>query len=397
MTRSALIVLTTVATAAAVTILALVAFDDADPPAPVATITAERATSAPASTATPAIVRPTATTPPKPAPATTVSPAKMIGQKLMVGFRQQANPPAALLDAVRHGRVGGVILFSENNGAGRGYGSVAKRLQRAARAGGNPRLLIAIDQEGGDVRRIAAAPPSMAPREMGALGAAASREQGLLTGQDLRRRGITVNLAPVADVPDSPASFLGSRVFGSTPDVAGRGAAAFASGLQDAGVAATAKHYPGLGTTGARNTDEEVVRVDTRASELTRRATPFHRLAQEGARLVMVSNAIYTNLAATKPAVLSRKIVTSQLRRFFARGVVISDALEVPALRPYGAQVPVLASNAGVDILLYVGTDAGGAYGTMLAAHRDGRMSTRSLEASYERIMALKRWIARGS
>ena len=160
-------------------------------------------------------------------------------------------------------------------------------------------------------------------------------------------------------------------------------------GLQEAGVAATAKHYPGLGTTGMQNTDEAVVRVGTPAGELSRRARPFRRLADDGVRLVMVSNAIYTALDPAAPAVLSRRIVAGRLRSFF-KGVIISDALEVPALRRYGNRVSVMASNAGVDVLLYTSTNAGGAFDALLSAHRRGDLSAHRLTASYERIMALK-------
>lgn len=320
--------------------------------------------------------------------------ATMIGQKIMVGFRNRATPPATLLSAIRRGRVGGVILFSENDGAGRGYASVVATLQHAAQEGHRPPLLIAVDQEGGDVRRIAGAPPATSPREMGRAGPAQSRREGRDTGAGLRRRGITVNLAPVADVPDSPSSFLGRRTFGTDPADVGENAAQFASGLQDSGVAATAKHYPGLGTTGARNTDDSVVTVTTDAGELSRRAAPFGDLADAGVRLVMVSNAIYTALDPGTPAVLSARIVSRRLRSVFPEGVVITDALEVPALAPYGARVPVLAARAGVDVLLYTDTNARGAFGILSRAYGRNALSRTQLAASYARIMALKTWIA---
>jgi beta-N-acetylhexosaminidase len=332
--------------------------------------------------------------PPAPAPAG-VSPGRMIGQKIMVGFRQSATPPPALLSAIRRGRVGGVILFGENDGAGAGYGAVARQLQRAAAAGHQPALLISTDQEGGMVRRIADAPPSMSPQQMGARGVAAARRQGRATGQALRRRGINVNLAPVVDVPDSTSSsFLGTRTFGTTPEAVGAAAAAFAAGLQEGGVAATAKHYPGLGTTGRHNTDEEIVTVSASLDELTRRARPFRRLVAEGVQLVMVSNAIYTALDPDRPAVLSFRIVTSRLRSFFRDGVVISDALEAPAVRRYGAELPLLATRAGVDILLYSDANAAGAFDVMRSAYRAGTLSHKRLASSYARIMALKRRVA---
>ena len=269
---------------------------------------------------------------------------------------------------------------------------MAKTLQDAATAGGQPRLLISIDQEGGLVRRIADAAPSISPRQMGSAGADTARQQGLATGSDLRRRGINLNLAPVVDVPSSADSFLGDRTFGSDPDGVSSTAGAFAAGMQEARVAATAKHYPGLGTTGPRNTDEAPVTVDTPADELTRRARPFRALAEQDVQLVMMSSATYTALDKGRPAVLSRNIVFDRLRSFF-KGVVISDDLGTPALASYGGQVPVLASNAGVDILLYVDTAAKGAYSALVDAYRSGELSRSRLRASYKRIMALKAWV----
>jgi beta-N-acetylhexosaminidase len=320
----------------------------------------------------------------------------MIGQKIMVGFRQRATPPSTLLADIGKGRVGGVILFGENNGGRNGYSSVVQQLQRAAKAGGQPPLLISIDQEGGLVRRISAAPPNISPNEMGRQGTGTSQQQGLATGRDLRNRGITVDLAPVVDVPSSPDSFLGDRTFGTTPGRVSATAGAFAAGLQAARVAATAKHYPGLGTTGARNTDEAPVTVDTSLAELTRRAKPFHALADGGVKLVMVSSATYSAIDPSRPAVLSRRVVHSRLRSFFGKGVVISDDLGTPALASYGGQVPVLASNAGVDILLYVDTAGRDAYSAMVNAYRSGELPASRLKASYRRIMALKKWVAGG-
>lgn len=246
------------------------------------------------------------------------------------------------------------------------------------------------------VKRIPNGPPTISPNEMGRQGPDAALEQGLATGSDLRRRGINVNLAPVVDVPSSADSFLGDRTFGSTPDVVSATAGAFASGMQAARVAATAKHYPGLGTTGQANTDVAPVTIDTPHDELTRRAGPFRALVEQDVQLVMMSSATYTALDPSLPAVLSRNVVYDRLRSFFRKGVVISDDLGTPALAAFGSDVPVLASNAGVDILLYVDSKARGAYSAMIQASNSGKLLRSRLEASYKRIMRLKAWVADG-
>jgi beta-N-acetylhexosaminidase len=389
------VLVTVAAVAAAVTIVALMLTDGDDSKGvgdttPLAGTTSTQQ-QAPAETATTPVAPPPAA-PKQPV----VSAARMIGQKIMVGFREHATAPPALLADVRKGRVGGVILFGENNGGANGYSSVVKQLQDAAKAGRQPALLISIDQEGGLVRRISGAPPTISPNEMGRQGATAARQQGQATGSDLRDRGINVDLAPVVDVPSSADSFLGDRTFGTSPGAVSETAGAFAAGLQEARVAATAKHYPGLGTTGARNTDEGPVAVDTSLGELTARAKPFHALADGGVKLIMVSSATYRAIDPSRPAVLSKRVVTSRLRSFFHNGVVISDDLGTPALQSFGGQIPVFASNAGVDILLYVDTAARGAYSAMATAYKSGALSPSKLKASYKRIMALKRWVAGG-
>jgi len=335
---------------------------------------------------------PTATEVPKPL-RRRIRLADLVGQKIMVGFRGLATPPSALLRDIQDGHVGGVILFSENTGGALGTRAMIKRLQRAAKAGGHPRLLIATDQEGGDVKRIPNAPPTLSPTQMGQAGATTSRAQGLATGKALHSLGINMNLAPVTDVPYSPQSFLGTRTFGTTTATVAANATAFASGVQRAGVAATAKHYPGLGTTGANNTDTSVVAIHTSLGELTARARPFHALARDGVRAVMVSSATYAALDPARPAVLSKAVVRKHLRRFFPDGVVISDAFETPAITAYGRRAPVLATNAGVDVLLYTPTDAQGAFASMVAAYQRGEIRVGTLRRSYARIQMLKQWI----
>ena len=127
-------------------------------------------------------------------------------------------------------------------------------LQSAARAGGNPPLVIATDQEGGPIRRIAGAPPVAAAAQ---IAPASAQGQGLATAQALSARGINTDLAPVADVL-GPGGFLGSRSFGASPGRVAAAACGFARGLQAGGVNATFKHFPGLGKA-TKNTDVSAV------------------------------------------------------------------------------------------------------------------------------------------
>ena len=175
-----------------------------------------------------------------------------------------------------------MILFSDNaTGSPEQLRSTVAQLQAAAAAGSNPPLLIMADQEGGDVKRLPWAPPDRAPQDMDSL--AVAHAEGVRTGQALRRVGVNVDLAPVADVKRTPGSFLGSRSFGSTPATTGQRACAFAIGLEEAGVAFALKHFPGLG--GRRRAPTSSRSQSTpRAARSARITRPIGTAARPGPR-----------------------------------------------------------------------------------------------------------------
>src|SRR5262249_26307501 len=155
------------------------------------------------------------------------------------------------------------------------------------------------------------------------------------------------------------------------------------------------KHFPGLGTARA-TTDTANVVLSTSRQALEARLAPFRAAIDGGVDLVMVSNAGYTALDPSgAPPVLSPPIVTGLLRGALGfRGVTISDALEAPGPRSR-PDTSVVASLAGMDVLLYVSeADSAAAYTQLLAAARDGRLPRAGLVASWDRIQALKRSLA---
>jgi len=315
----------------------------------------------------------------------------------MTGFGG-TTPSADLLGRIRRGELGGVILFGENIRSDAAAGELVRRLQREAAAAGNPPLLVAVDQEGGPVRRLRDGPPVASAAELGRTSNPAGVElQGRRTGAYLRRLGLTVDLAPVADVADERTSFLGSRVFGSDPRRVAALAAAFADGLQRSRVAATAKHFPGLGTAPA-NTDVARVVIRTPRAELERRLRPFREAVARGVRLVMVSNAAYPTIDRTgAPALFSKPIVAGLLRgRLGFGGVVITDALGAPAPKAT-RHAPARALAAGVDVLLYTGeAESRAGFADLLASARASASVRAELGTAGARIAALKTWLGRG-
>lgn len=295
---------------------------------------------------------------------------------------------------IRAGELAGVVLFAENlpsRSAGR---RLIRGLQTIPRpAGLRDPLLVMIDQEGGLVKRIGGA-PTVSAREMGQRGAAFSHEQGRLTGRNLRDLGANVDLAPVLDVA-RPGGTIDEtdRGFGSTATAAEAAAIPFAEGLEAAGVAATAKHFPGLGA--ARlNTDFAVQRVTLAKRTLRERdEAPYRAFVDIEGGLVMLSTAIYPAFSGL-PAAFARPIATGELRnRLGFEGVSITDALETVAVRDFGgpAKAGLAAARAGADLLLYAQPGAAErAHGALVAALKANSLPRSAFEVSVDRVLRLR-------
>jgi len=298
-----------------------------------------------------------------------------------------------LLAEVRGGQVGAVILFSANIASRSQVKALIGSLQAAAKAGRNPPLLIAVDQEGGEVKRFAGGPPYLGPPQMAATGKVSSaRTQGVLTGRYLAGLGVNMDLAPVADVPTTPNAFIWQehRAFSFNPATVAGFSTAFAQGLQSAGVAATAKHFPGLGTA-TLNTDYGFAVLHPSAAQRAAALTPYRSLIPSGVDAVLVALAAFPAYDPSGvPAALSSRIIGGLLRgQLHFAGVTITDGLGAPTGHDE-ITAGVLAARAGADILLY--TD--GAVGELSALTRavhSGRISMSSALAAYQRIVALKR------
>jgi beta-N-acetylhexosaminidase len=325
-----------------------------------------------------------------------VPPAKMVGQKLVVSM-DGTRPSESLLRRVRQGRIGGVILFSHNFGSAAGLRAITRKLQRAAADGGQPRLLIAVDQEGGLVKRISWIPPRRSPPQMGELDSSeTARRQGRRTGAALRDLGINTNLAPVADVPASGASFIyqQGRTWSFCAAKTARLASAFAVGLGDRRTLATMKHFPGLGYA-TRNTDSYVVRIAATRSRLAPGLEPYRQAVTNEIPLVMLSNAVYDAYDRRHAAGWSRAIGWDLLRGELGfQGVTVTDSLDgaAAARRVPTDRLAISAARSGTDLILLTGTEAASrsVYRSLLDAASHGRIPQGRLEISYQRIVALK-------
>jgi beta-N-acetylhexosaminidase len=281
-----------------------------------------------------------------------------------------------------------VILFSRNV---RGVGDVRRRiaaLQRIPRpAALDAPLLVMVDQEGGDVRRIPG-PPAAGAIETAS--AAAARANGRAAGRLLRGVGVTVDVAPVVDVA-RPGTALEreGRTYGRDAATVTQRAGAFADGLRATGVEPVLKHFPGFGAA-TINTDNGAARVDLPLATLRAvDGAPYVRLKP---RAVMLSTAIYPRVDP-RPAAFSERWVTDELRgRLKFDGVAITDDLQTPAVERFGspAQLAFFALRAGVDVPLFAKDYTTGARAAagLERAVKTGALKRADLDAGARRVLS---------
>jgi beta-N-acetylhexosaminidase len=301
--------------------------------------------------------------------------------------------PADVLERVRTGLAAGVLLFASNVPDQSTALDATSAIQRAAASSptGTP-ALVAIDQEGGLVARIPG-PPSGSAAELGTMTPEAIRAEAVATATNLAAWGVNVDLAPVADVA-RPGGFIDRqrRSFSADPATAARATASFVTGLHDGRVAGALKHFPGLG--GATlNTDDAVSTVDL--DEPTLRAVdlvPFAAGIRAGADLVMMSSAAYPAVDAL-PALLSARWIAMLRRELGFEGVIMSDAIDAPALGGHGSvgQRAVRAVAAGVDLVI-VGASNGCAeiQDALRTAIGDGMLPVARARDAYDRVASLR-------
>ena len=347
---------------------------------------------------TPSAGSPSAT-PPTPA----LSLQQMAGQRVIFSYGG-LRPPASLLNLIRHGEAAGVIFFSQNVSSDAQIAKVIAELEQANASPTNPvrkPLLLMTDQEGGQIRRLPG-PPLLSEAQIGTSSnpTAAAANAGTTAGQYLRGLGLTVNLAPVLDVYRQPGDFDDQfqRSYSMDPAAVSELGADFITAQQAQGVAATAKHFPGLGTA-TQPEDTDLRPVTLNVSLATLRDTdelPYKAAIAAGVRLVLVSWAVYPALDPGRPAGLSSTIVNGELRqRLGFKGVTITDALEAGALRAYGSfqNRSLLAAEAGMDLILCSQqnvSEGEQAVTGLENGYSDGQLAKPAFVAAMDRVIALR-------
>ena len=317
----------------------------------------------------------------------------LAAEVFMLGF-EGTEPDAPIRDFIKRG-VSSVILFGRNAPDGAAAARLTRQLRDAA---GRP-LLISVDQEGGSVLRFRRGatlwPSAMA---LGRLPPDDVRALGRACGQELRAMGVTMNLAPVADVNTRTNPGIGTRSFSEDPATAGPALAAWIEGLQAAGVAATVKHFPGLGAAAVDTHLARTVIASPRADLDARDLPPFRHAFAAGALAAMTSHSHYTALDPAHPATTSSAILTDLLRHELAYdGVLVTDDMRMGALTAHAAtpQACVEALAAGADSLLIcrnAPVQEAALHAVIDATHRGALPRARLAEAA-ARVRRLRAWV----
>lgn len=285
-----------------------------------------------------------------------------IGQVMVIGF-DGITVDAGLREMITRYHVGGVILFARNVESPAQVARLCADMQKLAVESGHPGLLIAIDQEGGRVARLTEAagftefPGAMAVAAAGNVQDAQSIAAAM--AQEMRAVGINTDFAPDLDVNNNPLNpVIGIRSYGSEPEKVAEFGTAVITGLQQGGVLAFGKHFPGHGDTGV----DSHVSLPSVAHERERleavEFVPFKAAMQAGAAGIMSAHVTFPAIDDSGvPATLSMRVLTDLIRTDMGYdGLVVTDSLEMGALGEAGYPVPLAAARAlqsGADLLLF--------------------------------------------
>jgi beta-N-acetylhexosaminidase len=326
-----------------------------------------------------------------------------VRQKLMISF-EGLFPPAELLVMLHRQPVGGITLFRHLNvQEPEQVRELTSTLQQVVRSAGHPPLLFGVDQEGGQLMAIGSgATPFPGNLALGATGSTdLACQTGRAIGRELAAMGINVNYAPVCDVnlnPLNPA--VGTRSFGEDPAAVASLSAAMVAGIQSAGVAATAKHFPGHGDSVADPHFAAPVSALDEGRWRRFELPPFAAALEAGVRLVMASHVALPafNRGKDLPTTISSAVLRGLLRGELGfEDLIISDAMDMEAIQQGGdlAIDAIAAMAAGVDLLLLKHTpeEVEIIYRGLLHAARRALLAEEDMFASAQRVLALKTWL----
>ncbi|MBE4910559.1 beta-N-acetylhexosaminidase [Bacillus luteolus] len=330
-----------------------------------------------------------------------------VGQLLMPDFREWNDIPVASLNdeiesEIQNKHIGGVILFAENFKNKAQTTHLISSMQEQAEIP----LMISVDQEGGLVTRIPFMPSMPGNMALGATNdPTLAKEVGIGIGSELRSLGIHVNFGPVLDVNNNPNNpVIGVRAFGDDPNTVIKLGHAYMEGLNEAGVLAVGKHFPGHGDV---SLDSHFVLPESNKTinDLQKlELVPFKSLIESGIQGIMTAHIAFhkiepetvkskkDGLPIELPATLSPKIITDILRIDLSfQGLIFTDAMDMKAVANHfgTAEASILAVEAGVDIVL-MPENLQHAFDGIVDAVKTGRIEEERIDESVKRILQVK-------
>jgi beta-N-acetylhexosaminidase len=324
---------------------------------------------------------------------------RLVNACLIPGFAGGDVPPEWVHQGLLEG-LAGVAIYGTNLVADGAVARIAASLRET-----RSDALVAIDEEGGDVTRLDYLRGSAYPGNL-ALGVVddvdVTRRVAAAIAAELAANGVNYNLAPVIDVnsdPDNPV--IGVRSFGADPALVAAHGVAYIKAMQDAGIATSAKHFPGHGAT-VSDSHHALPVIDCDLDTFRKRELPpFVAAIEAGAKSIMTAHVVVKTLDPDQPATLSRRIMHGLLREELGyQGVLVTDALDMQAVAgTYGiAGAALRAFAAGADLLLIGSVDGENHCARIRAgiaeAVRSGDIDVRVLEAAAARVDAMRAWAA---
>ncbi len=314
-------------------------------------------------------------------------------QLLLIGFAG-ADVPPELRTLLEECPVGGVILFDRNIRSGPDLVELTSELQESARRGGSGvPLLVAVDQEGGPVRRIREGVPEVPAART--LGESASPDEARTLATEsakaLLALGINTNLAPVADVVADSTSFLYRRTYSGDPDVVSAYVSAVIEGQEAAGLVSVVKHFPGHGSAPG-DSHAGAVRSETGLGEFEAvHLRPFREAVRAGVPVVMLSHVVAPALGSEVPSSASSEVVRLLRDDLGFEGVVLTDDMEMSGSAGAG-DAAVAAVRAGVDMVLvgHSAEEQSDALEALTMAAELGSLPASRLDEAVTRVLRLK-------
>lgn len=333
-----------------------------------------------------------------------------IGQMLIVGFRGQAvDEESKIIQEIKDYNLGGVILFDYDVVLKEPFRNIkskdqVKLLVQSLQAAASTPLIVAIDQEGGQVQRLKPEhgfPQYKSHQVLGAENSeAVTFEESKAVAMDLRRLGINTNFAPVVDLnvnEESPVIGKKERSFSKDPSIVTKQASSYIKGQHECGILTALKHFPGHGSAIA---DSHFGFTDVSSTWIQEELIPYTSLIGDGiVDMVMTAHVFNSNLDAEDPATLSAKVITDILRnQMNFQGVIVTDDIQMKAIAShYGFEEGLVKSvKAGVDMMIIGNTwgydedSVRKAVNAIKKAVEEGLISEAQIDASYERIQIMK-------